>query len=292
MWHFFVPSEKNNYRAKGLHLDVLTFFLLIAISINTIGQLVPGKILGFATDITIEKLLEKTNQERTSQGLPPLRYNETLANAARDKAQDMFTYNYWAHYRPGDGTAPWDFIVKSGYKYEFAGENLAQGFLFSDAVVTGWMESPTHRANILRPEYDDVGFAVVNGVLQGEETTLVVQMFGKPVVNSQPPQLIPVAQAAEKDLDKVLEQKPLPTPATIATTKPIKSKQASIFSLQAFSFNSSLAIIALLLLILGVDLYFAIRLKLARVNGKNLAHWLFLGSVAIAILIIRAGVIL
>ncbi len=302
---FFIPSHHNNFRAKGLHLDMLTFFLMIAITINTIGYLWPGKLLGYATDITIEKLLEKTNQERTSGGLPPLHYNDQLATAACNKGQDMFTYNYWAHYRPGDGTAPWHFIKQSGYQYEYAGENLAQGFLFSDAVVQGWMNSPTHRANIMRPEYDDVGFCVTNGVLQNEETTLVVQMFGKPVVN-QAPQVQaqtapePEAQIAEapdtteentalpkKDLEKILEQKPV---AEAKESLPIQ--KAGVLSLESFSLNSSLTVIGLLLLILGIDLFFAIRLKIVRVSGKNLAHWLFLGSIALALLIVRSGIIL
>lgn len=283
--HFFVPSEHNNFRAKGLHLDVLTFFLLIGITINTIGYVWPGKTLGYATDITIEKLFQKTNDERTEQGLPPLKYNNTLAEAARNKAQDMFTYNYWAHYRPGDGTAPWDFIKKAGYTYEYAGENLAQGFLFSDMVVNGWMGSSTHRANILRPEYDEIGFAVMNGVLQNQETTLVVQMFGKPVIKqNQQVQTDQQAAKASKNLEKILEQK--------SANKPIAVNKASTFSLESLSINSSFAIIALLLLILGLDLYFAMRLKLVRIGGKNLAHWLFLGSIAIALLIVRGGIIL
>jgi hypothetical protein len=292
--HFFVPSEHNNFRARGLHLDMLVFLLMIAITINTINDIWPGKILGYATDITIEKLIARTNQERTTRGLPPLRYNNQLSNAACNKAQDMFTYNYWAHYRPGDGTAPWYFIKQSGYSYEYAGENLAQGFLFSDAVVDGWMNSPTHRANIMRAEYDDVGFCVLNGVLQNEETTLVVQMFGKP---SQPakPAFVAEVQAAEKapgdseitptpivekDLKKVLEQKPI-----------VAEKEHPI-SLAAFSFNSSFTIIGLLLLILAIDLFFAIRLQIVRVSGRNLAHWLFLGSIAIALFIVKTGMIL
>jgi len=257
----------------------------------------PGKILGYATDITINKLFQRTNQERTNQGLPPLRYNDKLASAACNKGQDMLTYNYWAHYRPSDGTPPWYFIKKSGYEYEFAGENLAQGFLFSDAVVDGWMNSETHKANILRPEYDDVGFCVTNGILQSEETTLVVQMFGKPVTTSAAAgaPITEVTQAPEKDLAKILEQKPIAkaaAPEKVAQKQNIPVQKASIISFESFSLHSSLVIVSLLLLILMIDFYFAARLKIVRVSGKNLAHWLFLGSIAIALLIIRAGMIL
>ncbi|KXK11580.1 MAG: hypothetical protein UZ22_OP11002000326 [Microgenomates bacterium OLB23] len=88
---------------------MLLFFLMIGVTINTIGYVWPGKLLGYATDITIEKLLSRTNEERTRNGLSPLQYNDRLARAACNKGQDMFTYNYWAHYRPTDGTAPWHF---------------------------------------------------------------------------------------------------------------------------------------------------------------------------------------
>jgi len=88
----------------------------------------------------------------------------------------MITNNYWVHYAP-DGTTPWLFIVSSGYQYKTAGENLAKGFDTSSGVVAGWMESPTHKANVLG-DYTDVGFAVTNGILMGSETTLIVAMYG------------------------------------------------------------------------------------------------------------------
>ncbi|KXK11581.1 MAG: hypothetical protein UZ22_OP11002000327 [Microgenomates bacterium OLB23] len=130
---------------------------------------------------------------------------------------------------------------------------------------------------------------------KNEETTLVVQMFGTPANNnlvaqvqaaeepeattSPPPQAV-----REKDLNKVLEQKPI---------EGIKSEEKqTIVSAEAFSFNSSFMIIALLLFILAVDLFVAVRLKLVRVSGKNLAHWVFLGSIALALLIVRLGVVL
>jgi hypothetical protein len=119
-------------------------------------------------------------------------------------------------------------------------------------------------------------------------------MFGKP---SQPakPAFVAEVQAAEKapgdseitptpivekDLKKVLEQKPI-----------VAEKEHPI-SLAAFSFNSSFTIIGLLLLILAIDLFFAIRLQIVRVSGRNLAHWLFLGSIAIALFIVKTGMIL
>ena len=91
----------------------------------------------------------------------------------------MFTDQYWAHTAP-DGTEPWTFMHQMGYQYVVAGENLARDFGQTDEMVSAWLASPTHRANIMNPKYQEIGIAVIDGVLEGYETTLVVQMFGTP----------------------------------------------------------------------------------------------------------------
>ncbi len=123
--HLLIPKEENNYRAKALHTDFLTYYLVIALFLTfTFKQLGLSNVLGFATDITVDKLYQLTNQQREKNSLPDLTYNDKLSAAAAKKAADMFAKNYWAHYGP-DGETPWDFIMGSGYSYEFAGENLA-----------------------------------------------------------------------------------------------------------------------------------------------------------------------
>src|SRR3990167_6149993 len=163
--HLLIPSEKNNYRARLLHLHSLTiyiifFFGIIMIYKSTSAGFSTGKVLGIATHITTQELIQEVNGERIKKGLYPLTHNPKLEKAAYDKAKNMFQYNYWAHYGP-DGSTPWDFIRAEGYEYEYAGENLAKDFMFSQNVVDAWMASPTHRENILRDRYTEVGFAVV-----------------------------------------------------------------------------------------------------------------------------------
>jgi len=150
----------------------MVFALVITLGVSHF-QNQNGSILGFATDISTQKLLTLTNEERAKDGLSELSYNLKLEEAAQKKAKDMFAKDYWSHYGPS-GETPWDFILDSDYQYEYAGENLAKNFLFSGDVVNAWMNSETHRDNILRKEYSEVGFAIVNGVLNDEETTLVV----------------------------------------------------------------------------------------------------------------------
>ena len=128
--YFFIPSEKNNFRAKTIQHDFLTYYLAVAFLfvfiIRGFGGTV-SHVLGIATDITVDKLLEYTNEERQKNNLPVLSYNQKLSDAAAKKAADMLAKNYWAHFAP-DGGTPWDFILNSGYSYELAGENLAKNF--------------------------------------------------------------------------------------------------------------------------------------------------------------------
>lgn len=272
--HFFIPSETNNYRAKTLHIDTLTLFLILSLFISSIYKIAPvsnfaKNVLGIAVDINETKLLELTNQQRKKYNLPYLKLNEQLSKAAREKARDMIAKNYWAHYAP-DGATPWDFILSSGYKYEVAGENLAKNFMFSDGVVDAWMASPTHRENILRESYTEMGFAIVNGKLAGEETTLVVQMFAAPMTKDT------ISQNFTSQI------------AGQANKKEAKPK----IDLKKTTFNYSFILIGLLFLALLLDLYYAHKLNLMRVTGKHLAHFILLGFVFVSLFIIVKGTIL
>lgn len=251
-----------------LHNDFLTFYLLLAfLFVFVIRNFSPQltNILGFATDITANKLYELTNKQRLKNNLSAFSYSDELALAAYAKAQDMFGKNYWAHFSP-DGNSPWAFILSSGYRYEYAGENLAKNFLFSDNVVDAWMDSQTHRENILRSEFTDVGFAVVNGVLNGEETTLVVQMFGKPSSTQI------TAQAEEK-------QPPVKTVTAAENVLSNQAEQKPQVNLTKISFDFTYLFIVFLLIALVVDFYFATKLNILHFHGKNIAHLIFLASI-------------
>ncbi|QQG43540.1 MAG: hypothetical protein HYW45_00785 [Candidatus Daviesbacteria bacterium] len=181
VWHnLFIPHRETHKKAHLISWEAILIygliFLLLKISFLVFSFYKPG-ILGVESVISQNQLIELTNQERQKNGLSPLRENTALNQAAAAKATNMFQENYWAHFAPS-GKTPWDFILSAGYKFTYAGENLAKSFSQSNEVVTAWMQSPTHRANILNPKYQDIGIAVVEGVLNGQKTTLVVQEFG------------------------------------------------------------------------------------------------------------------
>lgn len=289
--HFFIPSEKNNLRAKALHHDFLSFYLLIALIMvflvkGPFGQF--KNVLGFATDISVPKLYELINQQRQSNGLPQLTYNEALAQAAAGKAQDMFAKNYWAHYAP-DGATPWNFILASGYQYEYAGENLAKNFLFSQNVVDAWMASPTHRENIMRGDFSDVGFAVVNGVLNGEETTLVVQLFGKPIAAAPQAAVQAPSPPSETGVKETTTSAPIKTAGIVLAQKQ-NSPKVNLFNI---SFDTTFVFLSLLMIVLATDFYFASKFHVIRFHSKNVAHFLFLFTIFLGLLLfLSKGVIL
>jgi uncharacterized protein YkwD len=128
--------------------------------------------------LSISTFLSETNKVRAEQGISPLLLNTTLTKAAEAKLTDMQQKAYWDHFRPGDNKAPWDFIRESGYTYTVAGENLAKGFKTAKGITKAWVESPTHRANLLSAKYREVGFAT--GYVDAPEgrVLLTVQMFG------------------------------------------------------------------------------------------------------------------
>lgn len=286
--HLFIPQEENNYRAKALHIDFLTYYLLFAVFLTfgfKILSAKSGDVLGFATDITIDKLYQLTNTTRQQNQLPTLEYNEQLAQAAQKKAADMFAKNYWSHYGPG-GETPWEFILSSGYRYEVAGENLAKNFLFSQGVADAWMNSSTHRENILRKDYTQVGFAVVNGLLNGEETTLVVQMFGKPLGTTTARQPVLRPQTVEA---KAPAQRPTIQEKSVILAQK-SSPSRNNFTL--LTFNSSIIFLIFFALTLIMDLYFATKLRIIRITGKNIAHLIFVGFIFLGLLLITKGSIL
>ncbi len=284
--HLLIPKEDNNFRAKALHTDFLTYYLIIALFLTfAFKQTGLSNVLGFATDITTDRLYQLPNQEREKNGLSDLTYNDKLSQAAAKKAADMLSKNYWAHYGP-DGATPWDFILSSGYSYEFAGENLAKNFMFSQGVVDAWMASPTHRENILKQNYTEVGYAIVNGVLNGEQTTLVVQMFGKPQNQSV---------VAKNNVTQ-----PIPSPI-IPTVVPVNQKTEGVIlakqtnqkiSLSGLSLNINIVFLLFLLLALSLDFYFAAKLHVIRIGGKNIAHFIFIGFMILGLLVFTKGAIL
>lgn len=153
-------------------------------------------IISYVHAASADTLINLANSSRSQNGLANLTENSKLTTAAYAKANDMLTNDYFAHTSPA-GKMPWDFIKAAGYDYIYAGENLAIGYVNDQELHDAWMNSPTHRANIMNENFREIGIAVVTGEYDGAQTTVVVQMFGTPV---------PVAVAAVPTVESAQTQ--------------------------------------------------------------------------------------
>jgi uncharacterized protein YkwD len=103
------------------------------------------------------RVVELVNEQRAAHGLPPMRINETLGEAATGYAGYMAEANFFAH-RGLDGSTLVSRAEAAGYRaWSFLGENLAAGQPTPERVVDAWMKSPTHRANVLSDEAVEIG---------------------------------------------------------------------------------------------------------------------------------------
>jgi len=164
-----------------------------------------------------QNIINQVNQERSERGLHQLIKSELLEQAAKLKAKDMLTHNYFAHTSP-NGLDPWHWLDEVSYQYKYAGENLAMDFSSASAVHKAWMKSPTHRDNILLDKYREIGVAVSEGVIDGRRRKIAVQFFGTPVLKEGIVQKISSELSHPEDEKKIsINQKSL-----------IKIKNASV----------------------------------------------------------------
>ena len=256
----FIPHHTNNHWPLALRHRTLAYVssFLILTKIVAISALALTPHTAELSTITESTMVALTNQARTQAGLPALSVSNSLTQAAKLKGQDMLKNQYFAHISPS-GVTPWFWMKKTNYTYEVAGENLAIDFLDGEDVISAWLASPTHKANMLHTEYTQTGIAVVSGEFQGGTSIIVVHMFGKPLaeVVTEPtadtspvptPPPAPIVAGITKPISTPL---PSPTPIpkyTIALSPAFDRQQiaivgaSSVSPWQLFSLNSPIAI--------------------------------------------------
>lgn len=127
-------------------------------------------------DVRGTEVFVLVNKYREAYGKKPLKVSRKLVTAAQEKANDMAEKNYFSHHSP-EGKGVRDFVLDCGYKYRVVGENLAEGWSHSVTLVSAWMGSELHRSNILDGQFVETGI----GIAQGNQGTLIVQLFGLPL---------------------------------------------------------------------------------------------------------------
>lgn len=287
-----IPHESNNLKAKVLHNQSLLGLAIALIFYQAAISFLPGlapRILGYAASIPPSEVIRLTNEKRVASGLSPLSENGQLSQAALAKGGDMLAKDYWAHVSP-DGVQPWTYISNAGYKYRYAGENLARDFSNPSAAVDAWMASPTHKDNLLSPKYKEIGVAVVEGSLAGVDTTIVVQMFGTKYADTIP--AVPVAKAQSATTVSATTR---PTAIAEATQTPAPTPLQEPKILISPFYSSrvvSVAVVFVLIALLSVDLVIVSHRKITRVAGRTFAHLAFFGMILTILIILKAGQIL
>ncbi|KKQ52101.1 MAG: hypothetical protein UT19_C0004G0062 [Candidatus Woesebacteria bacterium GW2011_GWB1_39_10b] len=310
--HFLFPRHSNNHKAKLLHSTSLMLLALFLIFYQVILHALPLtgiRILGYAANIPTSEVINLTNQKRAENGVASLSTSVLLTEAARLKGEHMLVNDYWAHTAP-DGTEPWTFFTDVGYKYRYAGENLARDFSNPNSAIEAWLASPSHRENMLSGKYKEIGVAVVEGDLGGVDTTIIVSFFGTNI--SDTTSQVPVV-AAKPQIEVT------PTPQSLATFTPTPpylagvvtptqgiekiitleepvQERAGRYQILFSPFESTkevaVATTVLLLVVLIIDGIIVTRRNITRIGGRTFAHIAFLGMILAILLIAKVGEIL
>lgn len=293
----------------------LQLFLVFGAGIYVIRIAAPT-ILGQASFGT-DAIISLTNAKRAANGLPALTYNAQLASAAAGKASNMLAENYWAHNSPS-GKTPWTFITGSGYRYLYAGENLARDFSDAGSVVDAWMNSPSHRSNILDKNFSEIGVSVNWGNLTGREGTLVVQMFGTKVFSAQAqaqPAASPVAAASPKaqaspasagaktskpnptatpEASPQASVSPTPEATPVAVAQAPSGQEVSVLASNKFAISkfASMILVALVFLIFSIEVVVSAKREYLTLRSTVIAHLLILGFVLFALWYALGGAVI
>lgn len=237
---FLIPCEENDYQPWVTKASALAAFCLIIWGIRV---LVPVSFSFAAPGIDANDVMQRINNERTQRFIPALITNNKLVSAAAIKSGDMLKRSYFAHVNP-DGNYVWPTIEASGYApYLTLGENLAIDFFSASSVVEAWMNSATHRANILNEKFQDQGLSAIYGNFEpNHDTITITSLFGTllkktsttapsntttqpktttPKATSAPPAATPT-QPQPQPQAQVVEPKPEPEKKPSITIKNIK----------------------------------------------------------------------
>ncbi len=157
------------YTKKKISLLVLTALLALSnFSVFALTNTTPPVNPSYE-----QRVFELVNVERQKNGMPALYFDQDISSVARTKSADMAVNNYFNHYSPTYGMAS-DMLLMFGITWSAWGENIASGQDTPEVVVNAWMNSPSHRENILSPNFTFIG---VGYYIDSSGTPYWTQMF-------------------------------------------------------------------------------------------------------------------
>lgn len=162
---------KIRYRKNKIFLVIPTFVILMGIFF------IPQT--AYFAYITENSIIDLTNSEREKIGANELIRNDALDRAAQKKGEDILKNQIFKHNFTNRQFSDW--IRDENYKYSHVGENLAIDFATNTGVIEAWLNSESHKKNLLNKNFREIGVAIVEGKFRGENTTIVIQVFGSPL---------------------------------------------------------------------------------------------------------------
>lgn len=302
--NFFIATDENDYSPPVLSYKAFVIYGLLLL----ILRLLIGTLATRGAAVESGTLMGLINSERQQRNLSALVANSKLITAASQKSQDMIDRDYFAHVDP-DGSYVWYRIENAGYKpYKILGENLAVDFSTSEGMVKAWIDSPSHRANLLHTDFLDQGLSALYGDYQGRYTNLTASLFGAlagvqsrttptpppPEEPSPGPAPAPAPAAAPQPTPTPTPApKPAPTPSPVTpspspVSPPVRPPEAERTYPSAFEMSRFIFTLfgILLLLILAVDSVIVYRHALQILRSHSSYHFTsFMLIVLISILI-------
>lgn len=217
---YFVPHEGNGHRPHILRDEAALAFIgaLLFLELCFLAGSYALTGSSFLASILPAVLTDETNTSRAAEGIAALAYNPLLEKAATLKAHDMAEKGYFAHTSPA-GVTPWHWLSEAGYDFKAAGENLAVNYFDSKDVAEAWMNSPTHRANVMNPQFSEMGIGFAEGMYEGKNTVFVAEFFGTPTLTPAP--RLEVSVLAESSLAPSAEVAPVTAPVQPAIVSPV-----------------------------------------------------------------------
>jgi hypothetical protein len=223
--HVFIPHEHNDYKPhffREVSVGILIATSLALFSLSA-GSAYVAKATEFGKRVIVSVLIDLTNKNRVDAGLTTLKHSSLLDDSSLLKARDMVENNYFAHESP-TGVTPWHWFEKAGYSFVYAGENLAVNYFDSESVDKAWLNSPTHKANIVNPKFKEIGISARDGMYKGENTIYVVQMFGTPLSGVTEEDLPEAKEIVAIPEPKMTEEKTIKPVEKIAVAKPTETE--------------------------------------------------------------------
>lgn len=227
---YFIPHRANNYHPHILYTKRAIFYSLVFLLTKAIlvcfVLFLPMSAFVLPDVLAEEQrqIVALTNQVRAENNLPPLTVVSKLDLSAQNKADDMAVGQYFAHTKDNKNLSSW--LRGANYSYEFAGENLAVGFSTAQGIVQAWKKSPTHYANLIDPDFKDLGVGLAGGVYNGKAVVFIAQHLGTPLTEIVP---VPKAVVTKSVPAKVAETKiasstsSTPAVVVVSTTSPSSS---------------------------------------------------------------------